>query len=77
LSILFIEKGHLDRGTVFPTPEDARKNGALSGRVTSVAIRYQALSKHPGYLERIDQQGNIVTGRFQSGQFIPLNESAA
>lgn len=66
----------VDPDEVFRALENDRKNGALSGRVTSAAIRYQASSKYPGYLERIDQQGNITTGRFQNGQFIPLTESA-
>lgn len=65
----------VDPVKVFKTLKKNRRNGTLSERVTSAAIRYQTSSSHPGYLERIDRQGNIATGQFQNGQFIPLNAS--
>ena len=66
----------VDPNEIFSALEVSRKNGTLSGRVTSAAIRFQTSSKYPGYLKRINQQGNITTGRFQNGLFVPLNESA-
>lgn len=67
----------VDPDEVFETLEKNRKNGTLSKRVITAVIHYQASSKHPGYLERIDQQGNITTGQFTNGQFVPLNEKVS
>ncbi|SER18044.1 ParD-like antitoxin of type II toxin-antitoxin system [Nitrosomonas sp. Nm51] len=67
----------VDPDAVFESLENKRKNGTLSNRVTAAAHRYQASSEHPGYLDRIDREGNTTTGRFQKGQFIPLNEKTA
>jgi len=67
----------VDPEAVFGTLETQRKNGTLSKQVTNAAFRYQISAKHPGYLDRIDRQGNINTGRFVDGQFIPLDEEIA
>ncbi|GJL74739.1 hypothetical protein [Nitrosomonas sp.] len=60
---------------VFNKLENDRKNGMLPDVVTDSAFRYQASLEHPGLLDRIDQQGNITTGQFKSGQFIALNQN--
>jgi hypothetical protein len=31
---------------------------------------------HPGYLEQINPDGTIKTGKFQDGVFIEMNETA-
>lgn len=67
----------VDPDAVFELLEEQRKNGTLSKRVTTTAHRYQISAKQPGYLDRVDQQGNITTGQFQNSQFIPLNEKTA
>ena len=67
----------VDPEAVFGSLEAQRKNGTLSEHVTNAAFRYQISAKQSGYLDRIDRQGNITTGQFQNGQFIPLNEKTA
>jgi hypothetical protein len=65
----------LEPENVFQSLEQDRKAGLLSDTVTSSAIRYQASKKYIGYLEQIDQDGNITTGQFENGHFIALNGS--
>ncbi len=65
----------IDPDEVFQSLENDRKAGTLSDAVTSSVIRYQASLKHPGYLERIDKNGDITTGQFANGQFTILNET--
>lgn len=65
----------IDHNEVFESLENDRKSGTLHNIVTSCAVRYQASLEHPGYLERIDPDENITTGRFKNGQFIVLNGS--
>ena len=48
-----------------------REAGALHAVVAPDArFRYQASSAHPGYLERIDSDGNKEIGRFYDGDFV-------
>jgi len=63
--------------SVFQALEQDREAGLLCNTVTSSAVRYQASTKHIGYLERIDQNGNITTGQFKDGRFIALKETAS
>ncbi len=63
----------IDPDDVFDALENDRKEGILHNTVTSSAVRYQASLEHPGYLEQIDANGNITTGRFENGKFT-LNE---
>ena len=67
----------VDPDAVFQSLEQDRKTGKLQSIVTSSAVRYQASIKHPGYLERIDPNGNITTGQFEHGLFIALDESGS
>lgn len=55
---------------VFAALEEDRKNGILANTVSNAAVQYQASGKYPGYLEKIDADGNITTGQFEGGQFI-------
>ncbi len=55
---------------IFQTLETDRAQGILPQMVSGSAIRYQASSAHPGYLEQIHADGRIVTGKFQDGEFI-------
>jgi len=59
----------IDPSDVFDALERERKDGSLSSTVTQSAIRYQASTKHPGYLERIETDGNTTVGMFEDGQF--------
>jgi len=60
--------------TVFKTLDNQRESGALTQAVTGSALKYQASLKHPGYLDEIDQHGNVRVGQFTEGEFIARNE---
>lgn len=66
----------IDPDTVFQTLEQDRKAGTLSNTLISSAINYQTSTKHPGYLEKIDQDGHITTGQFKNGQFVVLKDES-
>ena len=61
----------LDPDQVFTALEQDRRSGALVDAVSASAVRYQACSDRPGYLERIDRQGQRSVGRFVAGRFRP------
>lgn len=61
----------IDPDTLFDSLEQQREQGTLSETVTGSTLRYQASTTHPGYLEQITPEGNISTGQFHNGQFIP------
>lgn len=61
---------------VFKTLEDQRESGVLTQLVTGGAIKYQASLKYLGYLEEIDQKGNVRVGKFSEGEFIVIDELA-
>ncbi|MFH1807687.1 MAG: hypothetical protein ABIJ09_03000 [Pseudomonadota bacterium] len=54
---------------VFGELEGLREAGKLAGLVSSSAIRYQASTKNPGYLEQVHPDGTRIVGRFSSGKF--------
>jgi len=58
---------------VFKTLDRQREEGGLTEQVTQSAIKYQSSLKHPGYLEQIDEQGDITVGQFNNGIFIVLD----
>jgi hypothetical protein len=60
---------------VFHSLEAERRRGTLAQTVTDSAIKYQASLTHPGYLERIGQDGNITVGQFKNGEFISVTET--
>jgi len=63
---------------VFAAVEADRGSGLLSQKVSTAAIRYQASRAHPGYLERIDRNGERTLGTFDDGVFTPCeNEDSA
>lgn len=61
---------------VFDAVESDRDSGILSSKVTSATFRYQASNAHPGYLERIDNNGVRTLGLFLDGGFVPRAELA-
>lgn len=63
----------VDPERVFAAVEEARGNGSLSASVSSAAVRYQASSRHPGYLERINSDGSRSIGSFSGGVFHPCD----
>ena len=60
----------IDPDEVFNLLETQRQQGSLTQVVTSGAIKYQSSLTHPGYLEQIDQEGNVLVGQFKNGEFI-------
>ena len=60
----------IDPDEVFNLLEAQRQQGSLTQVVTSSAIKYQSSLTHPGYLEQIDQDGNVLVGQFKNGEFI-------
>jgi hypothetical protein len=54
--------------------EAQRQAGTLTQTVTSSTIKYQSSLTHPGYLEQIDQNGNVLVGQFKNGEFVSIDE---
>lgn len=55
---------------VFNSIEKDRKSGRLSKKVTSSVIYYEASSKRPGLLDRVNTAtGERKTGQFENGEF--------
>ncbi|MCG6862242.1 MAG: hypothetical protein LJE70_13350 [Chromatiaceae bacterium] len=65
----------LDPDQVFQNLEAERGRGALPDAVTGSTLRYQSSQTRPGYLERIDSEGQIRIGQFVDGRFIPVDET--
>ena len=64
----------VDPVQVFKKLERERKQGSLSNKVSDSAVKYQASSNYPGYLERIDENNGNTVGQFKEGKFIPRAE---
>ena len=64
----------IDPDDAFNSLEAQRKLGTLTKAVTSSALKYQSSLVHPGYLERIDQKGNVLVGQFKNGEFVSIDE---
>ena len=62
---------------IFASLEEQRENGSLQQNISHSPVRYQASLSQPGWLERVDQQGEVTIGRFQNGQFIAQSESGS
>ena len=60
----------LDPAAVFQSLENDRESGLLQNTITKSVARYQASTKHPGYLEKIDSDGSITIGQFDNGEFV-------
>lgn len=66
----------IDPDKVFDKVEMDRKSGALSEKVTTVKIRYQA-STQEGYIEEINtESGKRRVGTFSNGVFTPAGEDS-
>jgi len=64
----------IDPDDVFNSLEAQRQQGTLTQAVTSSAIKYQSSLVHLGYLEQIDQKGNVSVGQFKNGEFVTVDE---
>ena len=70
LSIEQVSTAPINPAEVFNTLETQRQRGELADSVSGAGARYQIAEDHPGYLERIDEQGDIAVGKFSSGKFV-------
>jgi len=61
----------IDTDAVFADLNTARNSGALTNSVTRAKVIYQISESHPGYLEQLEPDGNVVIGQFKSGKFQP------
>ena len=66
----------LDPDQVFRALEQDRVAGRLAASVTTTAVRYQASTRIPGYLEQVHPDGRVVTGTFREGTFVPADPEA-
>ena len=64
----------IDPDDVFNLLEAQRQQGTLTQTVTNSTIKYQSSLTQPGYLERIDQNGNVLVGQFENGEFVSAEE---
>lgn len=64
----------VDPATVFGVMESQRSLQTLQGAVSNSPVRYQSSVSHPGYLERIDQNGELTVGQFKDGQFVAMGD---
>jgi len=64
----------VDPDDVFNLLEAKRHQGTLIQGVTDSDIRYQSSLTQPGYLERVDQNGNVLVGQFKNGEFVAIEE---
>ena len=64
----------IDPDDVFHSLEAQKQQGTLTKVVTCSALKYQSSLAQPGYLERIDQNGNILVGQFKNGEFVSIDE---
>jgi len=62
----------IDPDKVFQALESDRESGELTHIVSSSSTRYQASTKHVGFLERVSPDNSVATGQFKNGTFIIL-----
>lgn len=65
------ESAPVDADAVFATLDAARISGSLRNKVTMAKTIYQVSEDHPGYLEQIEPDGNVIVGQFERGKFKP------
>ena len=59
---------------VFESLEGDRRAGSLYQITSNNTARYQVSESHPGYLEQVNPDGDITTGKFDNGEFFPLDD---
>jgi hypothetical protein len=59
---------------IFDALEEDRRAGSLYQIINSRTVRYQVSESHPGYLEQINPDGEMTTGKFDNGEFLPLSD---
>ena len=61
---------NVDPNDVFAALERDRDTGALSEAIAANAVRYQASSAQPGFLEQVHPDGRVHIGQFVNGEFL-------
>lgn len=64
----------VDPETVFAQVETDHTNGDLSSEITTANPRYFASKTYPNMIEEVWDDGRRRTGRFQNGQFYPVDD---
>lgn len=64
----------IDPEAIFAQVEADRESGELSSKVTTANPRYFASKTHPGMIDEVWNDGRILTGHFQDGGFIRLDD---
>ena len=66
-----VESEGVDPESVFTALDASRESGVLASAIAAQSpVRYQASITHPGLLERIDSEGDVVLGQFVNGEFV-------
>ena len=60
--------------SVFSELESGRKNNTLKKGLTSSPIKYQMSETHEGYLEQINENGDVLIGLFEDSVFRPIDK---
>ena len=64
---------YIDPAAFFAAVDADRESGKLAADIAKLSpVRYQVCEEKPGLLERIDESGNVVVGRFIDGEFHPI-----
>ena len=63
--------------SVFAALDAQRQSGSLAASLGTASVRYQACPSRPGWLERIDSDGDIRVGTFEGGVFRTCDPAAA
>ncbi len=73
IEVELVESKPVDPDDIFDTLEKSRRNGALSEKVTSSTIYFEASLTKPGLLDRVQP----ATGKRESGSFVKGEFKAA
>jgi len=69
-----VETQPIEPDSIFNTLERQRESGALTEMIKQNGQpRYQASRQNPGYLERIEPDGQVVLGQFTNGVFTSVS----
>jgi hypothetical protein len=62
----------LSTSEVFAEVDARRESGELSQSIRAGCPRFQASERFPGLIEQVQPNGEIAVGRFEYGQFQPV-----
>lgn len=75
LNVEQVVSSRVDPDAVFNALDNQRKNQSFQDELTASPFHYQSSLTHPGWLERVNQDGGVVVGQFKNGQFIVMDEA--